>query len=170
MYVNMYVLSYYLIILLTYHLSILHPVFIPSIILSSYYLTSSYLPREGKDPSFYLVQGAEVPTVEGLAVLKALSKDEAFGIWKERHSQHCYEVSVCLCVYIIPHHTTPYHEYTNNDPQHALHLPYSMTCSTTSALTSAPGTAHARSYTQTPPSWLMMPRCSDRRMARVRVI
>ena len=29
--------------------------------------------------------------MEGLAILKALGKEKAFVIWKEKHSQHCYE-------------------------------------------------------------------------------
>jgi tRNA-dihydrouridine synthase len=46
--------------------------------------------REGKDSSFYLLQGAEVPTLEELQELKAMPKEKAFEIWKTKHSQHCY--------------------------------------------------------------------------------
>ncbi len=47
--------------------------------------------REGKDANFYLSQGAEVPTIERLKVLRAMSKEMAFEEWKKRHSQHCYD-------------------------------------------------------------------------------
>jgi tRNA-dihydrouridine synthase len=46
--------------------------------------------REGKEPFFYLAKGSEAPTAEELAEYKKLSKEEAFAMWKERHSQHCY--------------------------------------------------------------------------------
>ena len=46
--------------------------------------------REGKEPTFYLQQGAENPSVERLAKLRALPKEEAFAEWKRRHSQHCF--------------------------------------------------------------------------------
>ena len=38
--------------------------------------------REGKDPSFYLKQGAENPTVEILARMRALGKEKSFEEWK----------------------------------------------------------------------------------------
>ena len=47
--------------------------------------------REGKDPGHYLQIGAECPTIEKLAVLRAMSKEEAFEIWKNSHSQHCFD-------------------------------------------------------------------------------
>ena len=47
--------------------------------------------REGKDPGHYLSIGAECPSVEGLAKLKAMTREAAFEIWKERHSQHCFD-------------------------------------------------------------------------------
>jgi tRNA-dihydrouridine synthase len=47
--------------------------------------------REGKDPSFYLMQGAEVPTIERLKLLRAMPKEKAFAEWKASHSQHCYD-------------------------------------------------------------------------------
>jgi tRNA-dihydrouridine synthase len=46
--------------------------------------------REGKDPSFYLLQGAQQPTSEILDALKAMGKDKAFEIWKTSHGQHCW--------------------------------------------------------------------------------
>jgi hypothetical protein len=47
--------------------------------------------REGKDPLFYLKQGASNPTVEILQRLRAMPKDDAFAEWKAKHSQHCFE-------------------------------------------------------------------------------
>jgi tRNA-dihydrouridine synthase 1 len=48
--------------------------------------------REGKeDLSFYLSQGAENPTVESLRILRSMSKEDAFEVWKAKHSQHCYD-------------------------------------------------------------------------------
>ncbi len=47
--------------------------------------------REGKDPSFYLQQGIENPSVEELDALRKMPKEEAFAVWRERHGQHCYE-------------------------------------------------------------------------------
>jgi tRNA-dihydrouridine synthase 1 len=47
--------------------------------------------REGKDPSFYLNKGLEAPSLEALRSMKAMSKEDAFQIWKENHSQHCFE-------------------------------------------------------------------------------
>jgi len=47
--------------------------------------------REGKDASFYLMQGAETPTIERLRLLRAMPKEKAFEEWKNRHSQHCYD-------------------------------------------------------------------------------
>lgn len=46
--------------------------------------------REGKEPDFFLKQGAEVPTAEELAALKRLPADQCFAQWKERHGQHCH--------------------------------------------------------------------------------
>jgi len=47
--------------------------------------------REGKsDLMYYLNEGAENPTSEELDELKKMSKDEAFQIWKKKHSQHCF--------------------------------------------------------------------------------
>jgi tRNA-dihydrouridine synthase 1 len=47
--------------------------------------------REGKsDPMFYLNSGAENPTLEQLEALRSMTKEEAFGVWKERYSQHCF--------------------------------------------------------------------------------
>jgi tRNA-dihydrouridine synthase 1 len=47
--------------------------------------------REGLTDLFhYLNQGATNPTTEELDLLKSLPKEEAFAIWKERFSQHCY--------------------------------------------------------------------------------
>ena len=46
--------------------------------------------REGKsDLLYYLRIGAEVPTAKIVNNLKALPRDEAMKMWKERHSQHC---------------------------------------------------------------------------------
>ena len=45
--------------------------------------------REGKDPTFYLSK--ENPTVEELAALRLLPKEEAFARWKSAYAQHCYE-------------------------------------------------------------------------------
>ena len=47
--------------------------------------------REGKDPEHYLSIGAACPTVEELHELRCMAKEQAFEIWKERHSQHCYD-------------------------------------------------------------------------------
>lgn len=47
--------------------------------------------REGKDPEHFLLQGAACPTLEELAALRALSREESFAQWKARHSQHCWE-------------------------------------------------------------------------------
>lgn len=47
--------------------------------------------REGKkDLLFYVNQGAEVPSIEEIERLKKMTKDDAFTIWKEKHSQHCW--------------------------------------------------------------------------------
>jgi len=46
--------------------------------------------REGRDINYYLNIGAKNPTQEILDRLKALSKEEAFEVWKKDHSQHCY--------------------------------------------------------------------------------
>jgi tRNA-dihydrouridine synthase len=47
--------------------------------------------REGlKDLFFYLNQGSEVPSNELIQQLKAMTKDDAFDIWKNKHSQHCW--------------------------------------------------------------------------------
>lgn len=47
--------------------------------------------REGKDLNFYLQEGAEVPTEETIAKLKAMTKEAAFDHWKQHHKQHCWE-------------------------------------------------------------------------------
>jgi hypothetical protein len=52
--------------------------------------------RAGLARDFYLKQGAEVPTAERVAQLKAMGKDMAFSEWKQRHGQHCWA-----------HHTEP---------------------------------------------------------------
>ena len=47
--------------------------------------------REGlSDIMHYLNTGAENPTMEELAVLRDMSKEDAFEIWKNKHSQHCF--------------------------------------------------------------------------------
>ena len=46
--------------------------------------------REGREPDHYLKQGAAVPTVESLAKLRAMGKEEAWAAWKEQHGQHCW--------------------------------------------------------------------------------
>eukprot|EP01039_Chlorochromonas_danica_P006759 gene6759-7469_t len=46
--------------------------------------------REGKDPTFYLLDGAEIPTEEVIGKLKAMNKEEAFQYWKDHHKQHCW--------------------------------------------------------------------------------
>ena len=46
--------------------------------------------REGKDLSFYLELGAQMPSVQELQAYRTMSKEESFGIWKAKHSQHCY--------------------------------------------------------------------------------
>lgn len=47
--------------------------------------------REGlSDLYYYLNQGSENPSTEDISHLKSLPKEEAFNIWKERYSQHCY--------------------------------------------------------------------------------
>ena len=46
--------------------------------------------REGKDISFYLELGAQLPSVQELQTYRTMSKDESFAIWKAKHSQHCY--------------------------------------------------------------------------------
>jgi tRNA-dihydrouridine synthase len=42
------------------------------------------------DLYYYLSKGAEIPTAEIIEDLKKLEKDKAFEIWKEKHSQHCW--------------------------------------------------------------------------------
>jgi tRNA-dihydrouridine synthase 1 len=56
--------------------------------------------REKKENlHFYLSQGAQNPSIEKLAELKKLPKEVGFEIWKNNHSQHCYnfhfEVAGC---------------------------------------------------------------------------
>ena len=56
--------------------------------------------REKKENlHFYLSQGAQNPSIEKLAELKKLPKEIGFEIWKNNHSQHCYnyhfEVAGC---------------------------------------------------------------------------
>jgi tRNA-dihydrouridine synthase 1 len=46
--------------------------------------------REGKALDFYLKLGTELPSYDDLQNMKAMSKEESFKIWKEKHSQHCY--------------------------------------------------------------------------------
>jgi hypothetical protein len=46
--------------------------------------------REGLDLEHYLQLGAKTPSVEELKILKSMTKDENFSLWKENHSQHCY--------------------------------------------------------------------------------
>jgi hypothetical protein len=46
--------------------------------------------REGREINFYLSLGAEPPTVEELQGLRALPKESAFELWRQRHSQQCY--------------------------------------------------------------------------------
>lgn len=47
--------------------------------------------REGlKDLFFYLNQGNELPSNELIQQLKAMKKEDAFEIWKNKHSQHCW--------------------------------------------------------------------------------
>ena len=47
--------------------------------------------REKRDDlMYYLNQGAEAPTIEEIADLKAMSTEENFVIWKQKFSQHCY--------------------------------------------------------------------------------
>jgi tRNA-dihydrouridine synthase len=46
--------------------------------------------REGKPLDFYLRVGVEPPTVEDLAQLKSLTKEEGFAKWKENFGQHCF--------------------------------------------------------------------------------
>lgn len=47
--------------------------------------------REKKENlHFYLSQGAQNPSIEKLAELKKLPKEIGFEIWKNNHSQHCY--------------------------------------------------------------------------------
>lgn len=46
--------------------------------------------REKKDLNFYLMQGAQVPTEEEVADLRAMPKEEGFAVWKQKFSQHCY--------------------------------------------------------------------------------
>ena len=46
--------------------------------------------REGReDLSYYLHIGAEVPSKQVVAKLKAMPRTDALSIWKEKHSQHC---------------------------------------------------------------------------------
>ena len=47
--------------------------------------------REGKEPGHFLAIGAECPTVESLAQLRAMSREAAFEVWKDHHSQHCFD-------------------------------------------------------------------------------
>lgn len=47
--------------------------------------------REGKDPEYFLQQGAACPSVEELAALRGMPKESAFALWKDKHSQHCFE-------------------------------------------------------------------------------
>lgn len=47
--------------------------------------------REGKELNYYLLRGSENPTQEEVVTLKAMSQEKSFAIWKEKHSQHCYE-------------------------------------------------------------------------------
>ena len=46
--------------------------------------------REGKsDLEYYLRQGTELPTIDLVKRLKALSRNEQLATWKKSHSQHC---------------------------------------------------------------------------------
>lgn len=47
--------------------------------------------REGRDAEHYLSIGAACPTLEELYQLRSMPKDRAFAIWKDKHSQHCYD-------------------------------------------------------------------------------
>jgi hypothetical protein len=46
--------------------------------------------RNGKEPDFYLKQGSENPTIDEIEELRAMPRDKAFDIWKQKHSQHCF--------------------------------------------------------------------------------
>lgn len=46
--------------------------------------------REGKKLDFYLTQGLDPPSEEAITELKAMSKEEAFEVWKRKYPQHCY--------------------------------------------------------------------------------
>jgi len=46
--------------------------------------------RSGLPHDHYLMQGAEVPTAEGLGELRAMPPAAAWERWKERHAQHCW--------------------------------------------------------------------------------
>lgn len=47
--------------------------------------------REGlSDLMHYLNSGSENPTMEELEELRSMTKEEAFEIWKVKHSQHCF--------------------------------------------------------------------------------
>ena len=47
--------------------------------------------REGKDPGHYLAIGVECPSLEDLAKLKTMTRETAFEIWRDKHSQHCFD-------------------------------------------------------------------------------
>ena len=46
--------------------------------------------REGKDLDFYLNIGSENPTAAEISELLKLPSEQAFELWKQRHSQHCF--------------------------------------------------------------------------------
>jgi tRNA-dihydrouridine synthase len=46
--------------------------------------------REGKPLNFYIEQGAAAPAYEEVQLLKRLSKEESFAVWKSKYAQHCY--------------------------------------------------------------------------------
>lgn len=46
--------------------------------------------REGKPLDFYLNLGADPPSEEAVAELRAMSKEERFAVWKAKYPQQCF--------------------------------------------------------------------------------
>ena len=50
--------------------------------------------REGKSLDFYLQLGADAPSEDAVAELRAMTKEQAFVVWKDKYPQQCYAFHV----------------------------------------------------------------------------